>query len=588
MKFSPAFIDEVKARNPIEEVVSSYVTLKRAGSNLTGLCPFHSEKTPSFSVSAPNGFFYCFGCGTGGDVISFIMKIENLDYPSAIGFLAKRAGLPLPENPDEKEQGVRRARVLAMNRLAAKYFHSKLMEGGAGLEYLTEKRKLPMPLIRHFGLGFAPDSFGELTNLLTRNGYSAEEMKTAFLCGISPKTGRPYDYFRNRVIFPIIDNAGEVIAFGGRVMDDSLPKYLNTSDTPAFRKSRNLFALNFAKKHCAETIILCEGYMDVIALHGAGFENAVATLGTALTSEQARIMKRYTKKVIISYDADEAGQRAADRAFGILGEVGLETRLLRVEGAKDPDEYIKKFGADRFRKLLEGSRTRFDFQLEGVLKRNNVAENEGKLKAAAEITSIIAAYPSEVERDVYIGQASAALSVPKESLKNDVNRAKISREKRETKEAEEKIMRETRGFGDRINPEKVTFHRGARAEEILLGILLLYPEMLSVLEKEGSVLTPDDLVTEFNRRVLNKLFELKEEDAAISLSLFAEDFSPDEMGKIAKYQIDREKLTDNGEDVVLDCVRIIKEEKAKKTTSLEDLLASKRQKKQDKETTSKG
>ena len=588
MKFSSTFIDEVKVRNPIEEVISSYVTLKRAGSNLTGLCPFHSEKTPSFSVSAPNGFFYCFGCGTGGDVISFIMKIENLDYPSAVAFLAKRAGLPLPESPDEKEQGVRRARVLAMNKLAAKYFHTKLLTSEVGLSYLRDKRKLPMTLIRHFGLGFAPDSFGELTGLLTANGFSAEEMKAAFLCGISQKTGRPYDYFRNRVMFPIIDSAGDVIAFGGRVMDDSLPKYLNTSDTPAFRKSRNLFALNFAKKHCAETMILCEGYMDVIALHGAGFENAVATLGTALTSEQARIMKRYTKKVIISYDADDAGQRAADRAFGILGEVGLETRLLRVEGAKDPDEYIKKFGADRFRKLLEGSRTRFDFQLEGVLKRNNIAENEGKLKAAAEVTSVIAAYPSEVERDVYIGQASAALSVPKESLKNDVNRAKKSREKRENREAEEKIMRETRGFGDRINPEKVTFHRGARAEEILLGILLLYPEMLSLLEKEETGLVPEDLVTDFNRRVLAKLLALKAEDVPISLSLFAEDFSPDEMGKIAKYQLDREKLSDNGEDVAADCIRIIKEEKTKQTTSLEDLIASKRQKKQETEKPSKG
>ncbi len=579
MKFSHEFIEEVKIRTPIEDLISTYVTLKRSGSNLTGLCPFHSEKTPSFSVSAANGFFYCFGCGAGGDAITFTMKIENLDYPSAIEFLAKRAGLPIPQDPREEEQGVKRARVLEMNAIAARYFHDQLLQSDAGLSYLREKRALPMSLIRHFGLGFAPEGFGHLTDLLLSKGFTVEEMRAAFLCGVSQKTGRPYDLFRNRVIFPIIDTTGAVIAFGGRVMDDSLPKYLNSSDTPAFRKNRNLFALNFAKKHCAETMILCEGYMDVIALHGAGFENAVATLGTALTSEQARIMKRYTKKVIITYDADEAGQRAADRAFGILGDVGLETRLLKVEGAKDPDEYIKKYGRERFQALLNGSRTRFDFQLSNALSKFNVGETEGKLKAAAQLTDQIASYPSEVEREVYISRAAEALGVPKESLKNDVSRSRQKREKERAKEAEQKIILETQGYGDRVNPEKVTFQRGARTEEALLGIFLLFPELLAMTEKEETRLTPDDFVTGFNRRVYEKMTGLKKEGAIPSLSLFAGDFTPDEVGRITKYQIDRERLTDNGEDVVRKLIDALKEENAKKNASLEELIAAKRKKK---------
>ncbi len=324
MQITRNIIEEIIQRNDISDVVGSYVKLQRAGSNSKGLCPFHSEKTPSFTVFPATASFYCFGCGAGGDVITFIMKAENLDYPGAVEFLANRAGIRIPVvNDITQREEIPRKRVYEINLEAAKFFRKCLNDpsiGGEGLRYLTEVRRLSQTTIKHFGLGFAPNSFSMLRDYMRSLGYTYEELKECYLLGKNETTGKYHDLFRNRVMFPIIDTSGNIIAFGGRVMDDSKPKYLNSSDTPGFKKSRNLFALNIAKGFCSESMILCEGYMDVIALHAAGFENAVATLGTAITSEQARIMARYTKKVIISYDSDEAGQKAADAGRdGILG-----------------------------------------------------------------------------------------------------------------------------------------------------------------------------------------------------------------------------------------------------------------------------
>ena len=352
-------IDEIVYRNNIEDVISSYVTLKRAGSNFKGNCPFHSERTPSFTVFPATKSFYCFGCGAGGDVISFTMRAENLEYVDALELLAQKSGITIPKDKVDAPTGPSRKRVLEMNLDAAKFFRSCLFDkniGGEAMKYLTETRQLSTSTIRRFGLGYSPNDFGALTNHMHKLGYTDEELTVGFLCGKSKKTGRTYDYFRNRVIFPIIDTIGNVIGFGGRVMDGSEPKYLNTSDTPAFKKSNNLFALNFAKANAEEQLILCEGYMDVIALHAAGFENAVATLGTAITPSQARIFAKYTKKVIITYDSDNAGQAAADKAMRYLAEVGVEVRVLRLSGAKDPDEYIKKFGKESFHNMLSESK----------------------------------------------------------------------------------------------------------------------------------------------------------------------------------------------------------------------------------------
>ena len=581
MRFPPELIEEIRYRNSMEDVVSGYVPLKRAGSNLQGLCPFHSEKSPSFTVFPATGSFYCFGCNAGGDIFTFIMKAENLDYAGAVEFLAGRAGIPIPETEAELRSGVKRDRILSMNRIAARYFHEQLLQNAAALQYL-QGRNLSMPLIRRFGLGFAPNNSG-LTDLLIRSGYSDEEMKAAFLCGISQRTKRPYDYFRNRIMFPIIDPAGDVIAFGGRVMDNSVPKYLNTSDTPAFRKSRNLYALNFARKHCAESMILCEGYMDVIALHGAGFENAVATLGTALTPEQARIMKRYTKKVIISYDADEAGQRAASRAFELLNEAGLQTGLLKVPDAKDPDEFIKKFGAARFKLLLADTKSRFAFELSNTLSKYDITEAEGRIKAAQELTEIIARVHSASERELYIKAVSEKLLITPESLKNDVERAIRRRDRREDKRRTEQIIRKTEGYGDTVNPDRIRNPRATAAEETILGILLLYPEQLQELKKSDIKLTPEDFVTEFNRRVFTSLLACSESGAPFSLSSLGEQFNEAEMGRIVKMSVDRMKLTKNDLDVIRDCAAILCEERKKPALTLEELLRSKRQKQLTKE-----
>ncbi|HOQ15030.1 MAG TPA: DNA primase, partial [Bacillota bacterium] len=359
-KIPLSVIEEIKYRSDIEDVISRYLTLKRVGSNFTALCPFHSERTPSFTVFPSTQNFYCFGCGVGGDVISFIMRIENLDYVSALRYLAERAGVTIPEEIGSNGgETVSRQRILDMNRDAARFYRDSLFNGkygDAGMKYLLQ-RGVPPPIIKRFGLGFAPDSFDAMSSHMHSLGYTDTELAAGFLRGVSRNTGKHFDMFRGRVMFPIIDTQNRVIAFGGRAIGNAEPKYLNSSDTVVFKKSRNLFALNFARRHCAEELILCEGYMDVIALHAAGFENAIATLGTALTPEQARLMKKYTKRVIINYDSDDAGQRAANRAIEILNEVGLEVRILRLSGAKDPDEYIKKYGADKFRLALSGSRT---------------------------------------------------------------------------------------------------------------------------------------------------------------------------------------------------------------------------------------
>jgi len=565
MKIPEQIIEEIKYRNPIEDVISSYVTLKRSGANMSGLCPFHSEKSPSFTVFlSGDPHFYCFGCGAGGDVISFIMRAENLDYPEAIRFLAKRAGITLPES-GENTGGVRRQRIIDMNRDAARFFHSELYKSPQALQYLAE-RGMSNALVRHFGLGFAPENFGALTDHMKGLGYTDEELTVGFLCGKSRKNGKLFDYFRGRIMFPIINTSGDVIAFGGRVIKkDDTPKYLNSSDTPAFKKSRNLFALNFAKSKCAEQIILCEGYMDVVTLHGAGFEYAVATLGTAITPEQANMLKDYTKRVIISYDSDEAGQNAADKAFRLLGNTGVETKILKMEGAKDPDEYIKKFGPDKFRMLLEGSRSQFEFKLEGILKKYEINQTDEKIKAASEICSFIADVYSAVQRELYIGRAAELLELEPASLKRDMERLMKRRNEERKKEDTRRIYQQTAGFGDRVNPETSSNLRAAKAEEGIIGILLLYPEMLG---ETADMLTGEDFSTEFNRRVYEKMREDGRFDAS--------EYSLDEVSRLTRMKVMREGLTNNGIDEMKSLITVLKEEKRRHTSDITELIKMKR------------
>ena len=580
-------IELVLSRTDIMTLIGSYVSLKRSGSNVKGLCPFHSEKTPSFTVYPQDNSFYCFGCGVGGDQISFIMKMEHLDYPDAVKFLAKRAGITIIEDEDKRYNAgprIEKDRIYKMNVEAARFFHRCLYEDNpdarAALSYFANERGLSQATIKHFGLGYAPNSFDRFTKYMLGLGYTHDELVAGFLCGRSEK-GNYYDAFRNRVMFPIIDVSDNVIAFGGRVMDDSKPKYKNSSDTPVFKKLRNLFALNFAKQTCKESMILCEGYMDVIALHAAGFTNAVATLGTAITSEQARVMSRYTERVIICYDSDEAGQKAAQRAMKMLEEVGLEVNVISIPGAKDPDEYIKKYGVKSFAEVIGSAKSKFDYNLGRILSKYNLEIPQDKINALNELANMIAGVYSVAERDVYIRVVSKKLGVSYDSLKADVDRI-VARNIAAYKRGEAKRMeQESIGYTDKVNPDYVKEPAIAKNEERVLGLMLLFPEHRAKVFREG-LLTEDDFFTALNKKIfrfLQTAYE-KQDDRLVSMS---EEFTPEEMGRISKMKIQRMELSSNGEEVLLECIANLKSSVADKHCSaspldrLNDLIKRKRE-----------
>ena len=581
-------IEQVLMRNDIESLIGSYVSLKRAGSNLKGLCPFHSEKSPSFTVYPQDNSFYCFGCGAGGDAITFVRKRENLDYPDAVEFLANRAGITIVR--DERigyssAPRIDRARMLKMNTDAAKYFHQRLFddtpEAKNALAYCTEGRKLSIATIKHFGLGYAPNSYDKFSKYMLHLGYTYDELVAGFLCGKNEERGTYFDAFRNRVMFPIIDVAGSVIAFGGRVLDDSKPKYKNSSDTPVFKKSRNLFALNFARHTCTESLILCEGYMDVIAMHAAGFTNAVATLGTAITAEQARMMSRYTQKVIISYDADEAGQKAAMRAVKMLSDVGLDVTILRVPGAKDPDEYINTFGADKFKQVLNDSKTKFEYHMENILSKYDINLSQDKVKGLYELEKVISEIYSAAERDIHIQTVSKVFNVEASSIKTDVERM-IAKAVKEFKQKEfQKVQQDSIGYSDKINVDFIKAPGVAKNEEAVLGLLLVYPEHRKAVF-ENQTLSADDFFTEFNKRVFSYIHSSYNADD--SMTDINDTFTSDEVGRITKMKISRMQLSDNGEQVLRDCIQNLKssveKKKTEKTNTYEGLKALLDRKKQ--------
>ena len=559
-------VDEILQRTDIETLIGGYVSLKRAGSNLKGLCPFHSEKSPSFTVFPADNSFYCFGCGVGGNAITFVRQIEHMDYPDAVVYLGKRAGITVVKDNTETYDGkkIDKSRILKMNVDAAKYFHSCLFSKDAAaqnaLRYFTEQRGLSVATIRHFGLGFAPDSFDAFGKHMRSLGYTYDELVTGFLCGKSER-GHYYDAFRNRVMFPIIDVSGNVIAFGGRVMDDSKPKYKNSSDTPVFKKLRNLFALNYARHTCAETLILCEGYMDVIALHAAGFTNAVATLGTAITTDQARLMSRYTKRVIITYDADEAGQKAAVRAMGMLSEVGLEVSVLKIPDAKDPDEYIKKFGKDRFRSLIDNSRSKFEYNMERILSKYNVDFPQEKIQALTELVEMISGFYTEVERDIYIQAVSKQLNVPFNSVKNDVNQ-KVQQKKRQYKKEEsQKVRQAAAGFGDKVNLDYAKAPAVAKNEESVLGLLIMYENHQKKVFEE-KLLSAEDFYTDLNRSIFAYMQECYQSGVQPN---FDEKFPAEVVGRIARMKISRMELTENGDGVLSEAIASLKDAMKRKS-----------------------
>ena len=532
MAFPESFLQELKMRNDITEVVSSYVNLKRRGRNMVGLCPFHGEKTPSFNVYTENGSFYCFGCGVGGDVITFEMKIENLDYVDAVKALAQRAGMEMPENGYDDSLSKLRNRVFEANREAARFYHSTLYSqaGKNGLEYFYS-RGLTDRTIRRFGLGFADDNWTSLCTYLKGKGFKDSELVAANLAVQRRNGNGIYDRFTNRVMFPIIDLRGNVIAFGGRIMTDEKPKYLNTSDTPVFKKSANLFSLNNAKNSGTRTLILCEGYMDVIAVNQAGFSNAVATLGTALTSEQAVLMKRYADEVIICYDADEAGQKATARAIPILRNSGLVVRVLTIPSGKDPDEFIRSKGKDgplAFKALLEKSGNDIEYRIQKLKQEHNIKTTDGKVAFLEAVSKVIATISSPIERDVYASKISAEMNVDKNAFMQQISRHTRKAYGESRKQEARKIQTELSRRNDKINTDHYKKPRSSSAEEALVVYLINNPDSAKEI---SSKLKPEQfqngLIRRYYEYILNRI-----NDGLDPLNNITADFSSDEASKL--------------------------------------------------------
>ncbi len=526
------FLYELKLRSDISDIASSYVTLKRRGRNLVGLCPFHSEKTPSFNIYPENGSFYCFGCGAGGDVITFIRKIENLDYIDAVKLLAQRAGMEMPESSYDNSLSELRRRIFEANREAGRFYYSTLYtsEGKEGLEYLRG-RGLSERTIKHFGLGFSPDKRFALVDYLKSKGFKPQELVAANLV-YQNKNGSISDRFYNRVMFPIIDLRGNVIAFGGRIMTDQKPKYLNTSDTPVFKKSTNLFALNFAKGG-DRSLILCEGYMDVIALHQAGFTSAIATLGTALTREQAMLMKRYADEVYICYDSDEAGQKAAQRAIELLRSAGVDIRVISVPGAKDPDEFIRENGdkgRERFERLLEKSGNDIEYRIQKIKQKYILTEQSQVVAYLTDCSRLLSELENPIEAEVYAGRLSDETGVSKESVLRQINGYRKKNVRERTKKQFRDIQTVASGRDDRVNSEKAANLRAARAEEALIAYIINNPGEAAKIAK---LLPPEKLVTSFNRRVYGIITERALDGRNIMPSDISGEFTVEENGKIA-------------------------------------------------------
>lgn len=564
MALSDSFLQELKMKTDIEDVISTYVTLKRRGATLVGLCPFHNEKTPSFTVYPATQSFYCFGCGAGGDAITFLKKIENLDYLDAVKTLAQRAGLQMPQEGFDDSLSKRRRRILEMNREAARFYHSVLLspEGKVGYDYYIG-RALSAATINHFGLGFAPNQWDALLKHMRAKGYQPAELVDA---GLARKGQKGYyDNFRNRVMTPIIDVRGNVIAFGGRVLDDSKPKYINTGDTLVYKKTNELFALNFAKDSKEDALILCEGYMDVIAMHQAGFTNAVAGCGTALTTEQVRLISRYAKEVILTYDADEAGQKALQKAMTLFDQTDVKVRIPALVGGKDPDEIIRTYGRDKFKGMLEGASNETEFRLLALRRQYNLATTQGKIDFIGGALQILATLPP-VEQDLYVSRLSEELGVERQNMKVQlqdlVARQGNRREKREFKRIVQENMRKTA----RETMATDASLRKMRAEDRLISLLLRYPDC-SRLCKDFD---PQWLTPGFAQRVFTLILQRLENGDGTELMDLRDRLTDDEMGRLSGI-IARGGESADAKQEFSDCLQTIRAEQQKKQESAAEL-----------------
>ena len=556
MPLPDRFMDELLARTDIVDLVSESVRLTKKGNSWWGCCPFHSEKTPSFHVVPDRQMYKCFGCGKGGGVINYVMELENLPYRDAVAVLAKRAGMQMPEFGGSPGARERREKILEMNKQAARAFHRWLNapEGAQGLEYL-QGRGLSKRTQTNFGLGFAPNRWDGLIAAMAGLGYEKRDMLDAGLA-VSSKDGRIYDRFRNRVMFPIIDVRGNVIGFGGRVMDDSTPKYLNSPDTPVYNKSRNLFALNMAKNSKAGRVILTEGYMDTIALHQAGFDNAVASLGTALTEEHGQLLARYFKEAIISYDGDGAGVAAAQRAIPLLEKAGLKVRVLRMQGAKDPDEFIKSYGRDAFAKLLDQSENQVDYRLAQIQKKYNLSDDSQRVAFLQEAAQLVSTLHSAVEREIYGGHAAQTAGVSADTMKLEVERAWKGRLRKEKRQQERQNLAPVSQLQPKARTLRYENIRSARAEEGLLRLLMLDPGLVNRMDN----ITGEEFSSPLLGRAFDWLSRRARDGLSTQLSLLAEDFSGEEMNHLAQVAAQPESVA-NSAQAIEDYISVIRSER---------------------------
>ena len=568
MAFSPAFIDELIARNPIEDVVGQYVSLKRAGANMFGLCPFHGEKTASFSVAPDKGIYYCFGCHKGGGVVNFMMEVEGLSYQDAVRSLAKRVGLEVPDDEQYQSRYRQQERLWALHKEAARFYHSQLYApvGKVALEYAMG-RGMPKSTLINFGIGYAPDTWDSLVKVLRAKGYTDEELKDSGLVTVSQKNGNLFDRFRDRLMFPIIDVRGNVIGFGGRIMkkDDNAAKYLNSPETMIFNKRKNLFGLNMAKKSKLGYLILVEGYMDAIALHQYGFDCAVASLGTSLTEEHAVLLSKYTEQVVLIYDGDEAGQRAAQRAIPMLEKAGLQVKVLRMKDAKDPDEYLKKFGADKFKVLLEQSSNRVEYQLNAIRRKYDLREDEQRVKFIQEAAQLICTLPSAVQREIYGHRVAEAGQISYDAFKVELDKVYRRRTNREKKQQEQRDLQPAKNLQPKTRAFYYKNMKSAMAEEAVLAMVITQPALFDM----------TDGLTEqmFSAPVLGRAYDQLKQRYLHGLEVapgVLMDFTPEEMSHLVG--ITQRHEGPINENALMDCIQTIRREHQLENVSTDDDL----------------
>lgn len=560
-KFSDEFLTELRMRCDIEQTISSYVQLKRRGKNLVGLCPFHNEKTPSFTVYPDSQSYYCFGCGAGGEVINFIRRAENLDFSEAVRFLCDKTSMVMPTEGYDNSLAEKRKRMYEINKEAARFFNACLFteQGREGLEYF-KSRGYKKSTITKFGMGFAPNEWRALLTHLRSKGYSYEEAYEANLANKSEKNGKVnyYDSFRNRVMVPIIDVRGNVVAFGGRVLDDSKPKYINTSDTMVYKKSLGVFGLNFAKNSKEKRLILVEGYMDAITLHQEGFDNAIACLGTALTSEMAHLLARYADEIVLSYDADEAGQKATQRAIEVFNSIGMKLKVIRLSGGKDPDEIIKKYGPERFRNLIDGAANDIEFALLRLRDSYDITSSDGKMRYLEKAAEVLAR-TGRIAQDVYASRLSEELSISKEAIMVRIAQLHRKNSRTETKKAFSEIQQKSFSENQKIAISNDTNVRIIKAEQMLIAVLMRNPELY---ERMDNQVTGEDFTVKAHERIFNLITEKITEQRSLELTFFSQLLTPEELSTLVRIIKQHEGLPFNL-NVCADCVRIMKQNKEK-------------------------